>query len=120
MYAYRQEAYHWPSVRWRSPTAIGRAESILMRKTFSTKKETIVWEVQERINEGQSNQAETPTVCLIDWTSKYLAFAESRFSRKTWSEKRSVFKRFFKYIDPNLATGDLPRGMVLDYLQEQV
>ncbi len=36
---------------------------------------------------------------LIDWAEEYLDYAQSNFGDKTYKEKKSVFARFFKYVD---------------------
>jgi integrase len=41
------------------------------------------------------------------------------FAEKTYREKRSMFKKFYKYIDPNLPVTELKSSMVMDYLLRQ-
>jgi hypothetical protein len=41
----------------------------------------------------------TDTICLGDWAIKYLDFSKSKFSTKTYKEKVSLFRNFFKFID---------------------
>lgn len=60
---------------------------------------------------------ETSTVCLIDWATRYLHYAKTRFSPKTYQEKGSVFRRFFKQVDPSQPVDDLSAGQVLDCIQ---
>jgi integrase len=60
------------------------------------------------------------TVCLIDWAEQYLDFAKANFVEKTYNEKKVIFKRFFKQIDPMLPVEALSRYMVLNYIQEQM
>lgn len=61
----------------------------------------------------------TNTVCLIEWAEQYLAFVRGRFGAKTYDEKKSVFRRFFREINPELAVEELTPAMVLDYIQNQ-
>lgn len=92
------------------------------RKTFLTKKEAVEWEVAERKRvHYQDHQAESkiPSACLLDWANRYLAFAESKFVRKTWEEKRWIIKRFLKHQGASLGVDELTPGRVLDYLQVQ-
>jgi integrase len=57
---------------------------------------------------------------LIDWASKYIEYSETRFTYKTFKEKRSIFKRFFKNVDPTLTVNRLKPVDVLNYLRIQV
>lgn len=56
---------------------------------------------------------------LFDWAQAYLNYAEAQFSRVTYDEKRSMFKRFFQDIDPNLPVSELTEGRVMKYITEQ-
>jgi len=59
------------------------------------------------------------TVCLCDWAYAYLDFAQVRFTEKTYAEKKSVFRRFFKEVDPDQPILELKRANVLDYVINQ-
>jgi integrase len=61
----------------------------------------------------------TNTVSLIDWSQAYLDHAKSMFAEKTYHEKRSGFRKFFKDIDPTLPVSELTSAMVMDYLLKQ-
>jgi len=63
----------------------------------------------------------TPIDCLklIDWANKYLEYSETRFTEKTFQEKKSIFKRFFKDIDSDLTVNRLKPVDVLNYLRIQ-
>src|SRR5271157_2081659 len=71
---------------------------------FRTEKEALNWEADWRrkpleVWEGP----EIPTgSSLIDWAEEYLNFAKVRFTPKVYSEKRFIFKRFFKAVDPEM------------------
>lgn len=68
-----------------------------IKKTgFATKKEAQKWEVIVREDGGMSK---TPTACLVDLATAYLAFCEAKFCQKTKGEKIAVFKRFFAFDD---------------------
>lgn len=58
----------------------------------------------------------TGTTCLLDWAEAYLDFAKAQFSEKTYKEKKSMFRRFFKVVNPNQQVSDLTPAMVLDYI----
>jgi len=53
---------------------------------------------------------------LIDWAQAYLDYVNARFSDETYKEKRTVFRRFFKEIDPETFIDDLTPAMVMDYV----
>ena len=67
------------------------------RKSFSTKKDALIWESQ-----GQFKESKTPTVSLHDWATAYLNYASERFVKSTYSEKRVAFAQLFKFLQ-NLA-----------------
>ncbi len=58
-------------------------------------------------------------VCLNDWAQAYLDTAKARFSAKTYDEKRSMFRRFFKEISPTLPPVDLQMADVMAYIIKQ-
>ena len=88
-------------------------------KVFQTLKEAKKWEAEMRKLSEEEWSGKTNMACLIDWATKYLDYAKTRFSEKTYLEKKSVFKRFFKSIDPATPVEKLTSGMVLAYIQEQ-
>ncbi len=64
-------------------------------------------------------QEEIDTVFLGDWADAYLDFAQVKFTDKTYGEKKSMFRRFFKEVDPDQPVSDLERANVLDYIINQ-
>lgn len=61
----------------------------------------------------------TATVCLTDWAEAYLDFSEIKFSGQVYEEKRSMFKRFFKEVNPLMDACDLKPATVLAYIMQQ-
>ena len=55
------------------------------------------------------------TVSLIDWATNYLDSCKERFVEKTYKEKHSAFKRFFKEVDPHMAVDKLSAAAVQAY-----
>jgi integrase len=88
-------------------------------KRFRTKKEAMEWELEMRTKIENGWSEETATVCLGDWAAAYLDFAKVKFSDKTYDEKRSMFRLFFKKIDPALNVTELTPSMVLKYVIDQ-
>ena len=91
------------------------------RKMFPTRAEAIAWEVAQRqkLRTATCASSMIPTISLGDWAIRYLDYAKVKFSRKTYDEKRCVFRRFFQVISPELPVTSLTPGMVLSYLQGQ-
>jgi integrase len=56
---------------------------------------------------------------LNDWAQAYLDAARVRFTGATYNEKRSMFKRFFTEINPELPVSNLKPGDVLSYIIKQ-
>jgi integrase len=89
-------------------------------KTFLTRKEALNWEAEMRKKPISEWYGRTGTVCLIDWSEDYLDVAKVRFSTKTYKEKVSMFKRFFKVIDPAMQVSRLSPADVLNYVIRQM
>ncbi len=65
-------------------------------------------------------QKETPTTSLGDWALQYLDYANTKFSIKTYKEKKGVFKRFFQHIQPTSPLELMTSAKALAYTQEQI
>jgi len=68
---------------------------------------------------GNEWEEKTNTTCLIDWAEAYLDDCKERFVKKTYKEKQSVFKRFFKEVNPEMDVADLSPAVVQAYLLRQ-
>jgi integrase len=55
---------------------------------------------------------------LSEWANEYLKYSE-KFSRKTFEEKKSVFKKFFHMIDHTRQATSLTPSDALTYLHQQ-
>ena len=87
-------------------------------KKFKLKKEALSWENEMRTSLLEDLQKNTTS--LAEWTESYLDYCKDRFVAKTYSEKRSAFKRFFKSNDATLPVTDLTMKMTLKYFQKQL
>lgn len=85
------------------------------RKSFAIKKDAINWEV----NQKKKVVSLTSTVSLGEWAIRYLDFAKSKFSPKTYSEKVSVFKLFFNTFDKDMPADKLTSVSILGHLKKQ-
>lgn len=93
------------------------------RKFFNSEKEALKWELQlvdqkEQLNEPVA-QSLTSSISLLEFFTRYLEFAEIKFSRKTFKEKQAVFRNLLKSVPPNVQVKDVSRGSILKHLQEQ-
>ncbi|MDP2643827.1 MAG: tyrosine-type recombinase/integrase [Desulfobacterales bacterium] len=61
----------------------------------------------------------TDMTCLIDWAEAYMDTVKVRFSDETYTEKRTMFKHFFKVIDPETPVSKLTPAMVMDHIVKQ-
>ncbi len=61
----------------------------------------------------------TGTISLAEWAEEYLDYAKAKFTKRTYEEKRLIFKRFFQHVDPTLPVNKLTSKHVLDYLKIQ-
>jgi len=98
--------------RWKAQVRLNREKK---EKRFRTKKEAIEWELEMRKKIENGWPEKIDTACLGDWASVYLDFAKAKFSDKTYDEKKSMFRLFFKKIDPALNVTELTPSMVLKY-----
>jgi integrase len=88
-------------------------------KIFETKSEAIAWESDIRRKPLEELMTPLESSKLIEWATKYLEYAETKFTEKTFKEKKVVFKRFFKNIDPSLSVDRLEPVQVLNHLRKQ-
>jgi len=88
------------------------------QKLFKKKEKAIEWEVEEKgVDWLTPTTSSNPTV--LQWVNKYLEFAEARFTKKVFSEKRHIFKRFLKAVNPELKCSRLATRTALDYFRTQ-
>ena len=88
------------------------------RSFQSTKTRAKAWEIQKK-KEFNYQSHSTNILSLLEFATNYLDYSRLKHSRKTYSEKRSVFRNFFASVNPQLSVSELHKGTVLDYLQEQ-
>lgn len=88
-------------------------------RIFSTKSEAIAWESEIRKNPLENLMTPSESLKLIEWATKYLEFAETKFTDKTFKEKKTVFKRFFKNVNPLLSVDIIKPVQVLNHLRKQ-
>lgn len=87
-------------------------------RSFLTKKEAIEWERQETKRRKRILKIRQDGLDLLSFSVKYLEYAE-RFSKKVFKEKRSVVKRFLRYMGPERLVGGITEEEVEGYLRDQ-
>ena len=88
---------------------------------FRTEREALNWEADWRrkpVDEWKNTEIPTGS-SLIDWAEEYLNFAKVRLTPKVYDEKRFIFKRFFKAVDPEMLVSEMGLRLALNYLQKQ-
>lgn len=88
-------------------------------KIFQNKKDAVAWESESRSNPEEIWPEKTNTVSLFDWSHAYLDFAKAQFANVTYDEKRAMFKRLLKEIDPALPVSELTPGHFQAYVTKQ-
>ena len=89
------------------------------QKTCATRAEAMEWEAMARREAlAPAPEVVTPSGCLLDWATAYLADAV-RHAKKTVNEKRNEFRRLFQAVDPDTPWAALTKRMALDYLTGQ-
>lgn len=91
-----------------------------VEKRFKTKKEALAWEAQMKSSSENDWSKKTNTVSLGDWSLQYLDYAENKFSRGTYVEKKGVFLRLFAIVNPTVAVEQMSRAKALHYSQIQL
>ncbi len=116
---------------WRAAVMVYGTSKVKWFKDDSKKsqREAIMWEererkqLQEQIAE-QEKEKETPiptTSCLslIEWITQYMDDGKGRWAEKTYQEKRLVYRRFFRFQNPDMAVKDYEIGNALQYFGQQ-
>ncbi|MBW2120129.1 MAG: site-specific integrase [Deltaproteobacteria bacterium] len=96
-----------------------RKDGERQNKVFHTKKDAMDWEAKMRRKPVSDWLKKTDMVCIGDWSQRYLDFAKSSFSVKTYDEKRSVFKRFQEDFDPVTPVSQVKMADVMTYILTQ-
>ena len=104
--------------KWVAQVKIGGKK--VAQKIFTKRKDAKAWEAQvakEFAEDPVGMQANT--ICLLDWANNYLDYVVETFQPKTFKEKQSVFKKFFKHVDMYTPVTKLTSQMVLSYLTKR-
>jgi len=86
--------------------------------TKKSYREAVAWETEQK-EKMEKSQTATASWMILSWSDEYLDFAKDRFTKKTYKEKWSVFKRLASFFDPHLPVSDISLSDCKDYLGEQ-
>lgn len=89
-----------------------------IQKVFATKQESWEWEVNQRKVPASEWRVDTGS-SLGRTAAEYLTYSKTKHSKKTYEEKKSLFKRLFLFVDPNLPVHKLSGDNIRLYLQAQ-
>ncbi|MEI6125241.1 MAG: site-specific integrase [Pseudomonadota bacterium] len=56
---------------------------------------------------------------MLDWATRYLEFAEVRFVCNVFKEKKVIFQRFLKFVDPAMTVDKLEISKTMSYFEIQ-
>lgn len=87
-------------------------------KICESKTEALAWENDQKRLPLEKFLGKTDMVSLAEWANSYLDYA-IKFSEKTYKEKKSIFKRFFKMLNPAQSVNALSNEKALAYLDQQ-
>ena len=104
--------------KWFGPGKQGGEE---YKKALLWEKETEKEVEEERKRQEEQAARETPTASLTirEWVNDYLSDVKRRHTKRTYVEKKLVFKRLAAHIDPDSPVGSLTKKTALRFLQEQ-
>jgi integrase len=95
-----------------------RKKEVRKEKIFLTKKDAVNWESEQR-KKSKEILKDSHDITVFDWAGDYLKYAHSKYSAKTYDEKKTVFRRLWQFIDCGTQVHELSKGRVLDFLREQ-
>ncbi len=110
---------------WNKPRKKWIGQVVFEGKKYQSQHETEQaarrWELRKKtILEIESGTIlPTGTVSLTDLAEKYLDYADSKFTRKTYNEKKLAFRMLFRSVNSDLDVALLHQGIVLDHLSRQ-
>lgn len=101
-----------------------RREKLFPDATKRSYRAAVAWEeIQEKEMKTPSTSShDHAPACstLGEWAVQYLAYAERKYTTKTFDEKRRVFRRFFEMTDRHTLCTALSQGDVLRFLQQEM
>ena len=87
--------YHMKDGRWRAHRMIAGKRRT---KICDTKAQAKAWEVEQREEDWENQEARIHTACLHDIATLYLGYSESRHDKRTFDAKKLALKRLFSVV----------------------
>lgn len=91
-----------------------------VEKRFKTKRDARTWEEQMKNSSEDDWNRTIDIISLGDWSLQYLDYAENKFSRDTYIEKKGAFRRLFKLITPTASIEQMNPAKALQFSQIQL
>lgn len=85
-----------------------------------TKKEALEWENQERKRMKEKQKNLQKGMDLLSLSARYLEYAQSHFSNKTYIEKNALCKRIMRYIGAESLVESIDLALAEKYLSKQL
>ncbi|WP_457570718.1 tyrosine-type recombinase/integrase [Desulfovulcanus sp.] len=86
-------------------------------KVFRNKDEAMEFEVKTK--KLIKAKASISTVCLLEWSEKYLDFCKDRMTDRTFREKHLTFKRFLEGLEPDSPVDIITPELALNKLRKR-
>jgi integrase len=102
--------------KWTAQIRVGNKK---IQSRHDSEEEAEIWEERKLKELGLESLQPTATVSLFELATKYLDYAESKFTRKTYNEKKLAFRMLLKAVDPHMDADLLHKGEVLVHLAQQ-
>lgn len=87
------------------------------RKRFTRKEDAKKWEIEQKELAKLPPEPTIPTTSFLEWATLYLDHSV-RYSPKTYSEKKTAFKRLLKIVKPDADVATFRKMDALKYLQK--
>lgn len=107
--------------RWRGSIIVnGKAyQKLFPDNSKISHRKALEWEIQKRID-LQNTQTDTDSsTTIIEWANEYLDFSKERFVKRTYDEKKYVFKRFVKHFTLGFLISEISVPQVFKFLRKE-
>jgi integrase len=107
--------------RWRGSIVVdGKAYQKLFPDDLKkSQRKAMMWEIEKRKKLQQEPIATGSSTTIIEWANEYLDFSEERFVKRTFDEKKYVFKRLSKHFSPGFPVREISVPQVFKFLRNE-
>jgi integrase len=105
---------------WRATVVVNgvRKDHLFPDNTKKSYQDAVLWEKETR-EKLKSSKILLDSWQILKWANEYLIFAQERYAKKVFDQKRSVFARFISFLRPDMIVNDLTPSLVLEYMRKQ-